>query len=345
MSVPATNQPDRVLLTGISGFLGGHVALALLKAGYSVRGSLRNLGKAEAVRDTLRRAGADISRLEFVELDLMSDKGWDEAMQGVRYLQHTASPFVIDLPEDKMELIRPAVEGTERALNAALRAGVERIVLTSSMAAIAYGHDKDRTTPFTDKDWTDLDGRGVNAYIESKTLAEKRAWEIMRAAGREADLTTINPSAILGPLLDKDPGTSALMVKRLLDGSVPALPRIPFVIVDVRDIAEAHVKAMTGEAARGRRYPMGERSMLMAEIADVVRKAATGRRVPRLKMPDWAVRLYALFDRDVRGILNELGVLKKLDSSGAVALLGRPLLAADRAIAETTRSLIEQGIA
>ena len=345
MSVPATNQPDRVLLTGISGFLGGHVALALLKAGYSVRGSLRNLGKAEAVRDTLRRAGADISRLEFVELDLTSDKGWDEAMQGVRYLQHTASPFVIDLPEDKMELIRPAVEGTERALNAALGAGVERVVLTSSMAAIAYGHDKARTKPFTDKDWTDLDGRGVNAYIESKTLAERRAWEIMRTAGREADLTTINPSAILGPLLDKDPGTSALMVKRLLDGSVPALPRIPFVIVDVRDIAEAHVKAMTVDAARGRRYPMGERSMLMGEVADIVRTVATGRRVTSLKMPDWAVRVYALFDRDVRGILNELGVLKQLDSSGAVALLGRPLLAADRAIADTTRSLIEQGIA
>lgn len=345
MSASAPNQPDRVLLTGISGFLGGHVALALLKAGYTVRGSLRNLNRADVVRDTLSRAGADIARLEFVELDLLSDSGWDKAMDGVRYLQHTASPFVIDLPEDKMELIRPAVQGTERALNAALRAGVERIVLTSSMAAIAYGHDKTRTRPFTDKDWTDLNGRGVNAYIESKTLAEQRAWEIMRAAGREADLTTINPSAILGPLLDKDPGTSALMVKRLLDGSIPALPRVPFVIVDVRDIAEAHVKAMTDAASRGRRYPMGERSMLMGEVAEVVRRAAAGRKVPRLPMPDWAVRLYALFDRDVRGILNELGVLKRLDSSGAVALLGRPLVAADRSIADTTRTLIEQGIA
>lgn len=342
MSQSPQNHADRVLLTGISGFLGGHVALALLKAGYTVRGSVRKLAKADKVRATLKAAGADLSRLEFVELDLLADAGWDKAMAGVRYLQHTASPFVIDLPEDKNELIRPAVEGTERALNAAIKAGVERIVLTSSMAAIAYGHDKARTRPFTEADWTDLEGRGVNAYIESKTLAERRAWEIMQAAGRERDLTTINPSAILGPLLDEDPGTSALMVKRLLDGSVPALPRIPFVIVDVRDIADAHVRAMTDAAAGGRRFPMGERAMLMAEVADIVRKAAPGRKVPRLNMPDWAVRLYGLFDRDVRGILNELGVLKALDSSAAIALLGRPLVPASQSVAATTASLIER---
>lgn len=343
MPAPA-QQTDRVLLTGISGFLGGHVALGLLNAGYIVRGSVRNLGKAEAVRATLKRAGADVSRLEFVALDLLSDKGWDEAMEGVRYLQHTASPFVIDLPEDKMDLIRPAVEGTERALNAALRANVERIVLTSSMAAIAYGHDKARTKPFTDKDWSNLNGPDVNAYIESKTLAEQRAWDIMRAAGRDVDLTTINPSAILGPLLDEDPGTSALIVKRLLDGSVPALPRLPFIIVDVRDIANAHVAAMTSDSARGRRFPMGERPILMGDVADIVRKAAPDRKVPRLNMPDWAVRIYALFDRDVRGVLNELGVLKRLDSSGAVALLGRPLIPADQAITATTHALIENRI-
>src|SRR5690349_7778525 len=151
---------DLVLLTGISGFLGGHVGLELLRKGFAVRGSVRNLSKADKVRATLAKAGADVSRLDFVELDLNSDAGWDAAMPGVRYLQHIASPFVTDIPKDKMELIRPAVDGTRRALTAALKANVERIVLTSSMAAIAYGHDKARTAPFTAADWTDLEGRG-----------------------------------------------------------------------------------------------------------------------------------------------------------------------------------------
>lgn len=336
---------DRVLLTGISGFLGGHVALQLLNAGYTVRGSVRNLGKADKVRATLQRAGADISRLEFVALDLMKDAGWSEAMDGVRYLQHTASPFVIKIPEDKMELIAPAVEGTERALNAANARGVERIVLTSSMAAIAYGHDKSRNTPFGPADWTDLNGRGVNFYQESKTLAERRAWEIMDAAGRHDDLAVINPSAIFGPLLDDDPGTSAVIVQRLLNGSVPAAPRIPMTSIDVRDIAAAHVAAMTTPDAGGRRFPMGESTIFFIEAANILRQRYPDRRIPRLQMPDWAVRLYAMFDRDVRDNMGELGYIKHLDSSAAIALLGRPLIPAADAILATAESLVAHRLA
>lgn len=335
---------DRVLLTGISGFLGGHVALALLEAGYTVRGSVRDLARADTVRQTLGRAGADLSRLEFVALDLLSDNGWDAAMEGVRHLQHTASPFVLRMPKDPMELVRPAVEGTRRALEAGLKAGVERIVLTSSMAAIVYGHDKARTAPFTGRDWTELEGRSVNPYIQSKTRAERRAWEIMAAAGREADFAVINPSVILGPLLDADPGTSAVVIQRLLNGSIPAAPRIPLVIVDVRDVAAAHVAAMTVPQAGGQRFPMGERTLYLREIAAILREAfpERARKIPRRELPDWVVRLYGFFDGDVRSNVGELGVFKRLDSSAAVGLLGRPLVPASDAVIAAGESLIRE---
>ncbi len=335
---------DRVLLTGISGFLGGHVAVAALQAGYTVRGSVRNLAKADQVRATLGKAGADLSRLEFVALDLLAEDGWSTAALDCRYLLHTASPFVLQMPKDKMKLIRPAVEGTERALKAGLKAGVERIVVTSSMAAIAYGHDTSRTTPFTAQDWSNPDSPAISAYAESKTRAERRAWEIMKEAGRETDLVTINPSAILGPLLDADPGTSAILVIRLMNGSVPAAPRINFPIVDVRDVAAAHVAALQNPEAGGHRYPMGDRVVSFLEAGKVLKQRfpERGGKIPRFEMPDWAVRLYALVDSDVRGSLGELGRIRRLDSSEVIALLGRPLIASDQAIVATGESVIAQ---
>lgn len=337
---------DLVLLTGISGFLGGHVGLELLRQGYAVRGSVRSLSKADKVRATLARAGADVSRLEFVELDLNSDTGWDAAMPGVRYLQHTASPFVTDIPKDKMELIRPAVDGTTRALNAALKANVERIVLTSSMAAIGYGHDKARTKPFTAADWTDLEGRGVNAYTESKTLAEKAAWTIVDSAGRHDDLVAINPAAILGPLLDEDPGTSAALIARLMNGSVPAAARISFAVVDVRDVAAAHVKAMVTPWAGGHRFPMGDKTLSLLDFANTLRRRvpAFAERLPRVTVPDWMVKLFAFVDKDIRGNVGELGVVRSVDSTDVEKLLGRKLVSSDEATVATARSLVEQGV-
>lgn len=335
---------DRVLLTGISGFLGGHIALRLLNAGFAVRGSLRNPDRADAVRTTLTRAGADVARLDFVTLDLTAEAGWFEAARDCRYLLHTASPFVLNMPKDRMELVGPAVAGTERALDAALHAGVERVVLTSSMAAMAYGHDRARTTPFTAADWTNLEGKGINAYVESKTRAEKRAWEIMRAADRSADLAVINPAVILGPLLDDDPGTSAALILRLMDGSVPAAPRIAFALVDVRDVAEAHVTALTAPGAGGQRFPMAVETLSMLDVAQAIRQAAPEKsgRVPKWTAPDWLVRLVGAFDRDIRGNLGELGITKRLDSSAVIALLGHDLIPAQRAISDTVASLAEQ---
>ncbi|MEO6013500.1 MAG: NAD-dependent epimerase/dehydratase family protein [Devosia sp.] len=338
---------DLVLLTGISGFLGGHVALELLKQGHRVRGSVRDLKRAEKVKATLSRAGADVSQLEFVALDLTSDAGWDEAMVGVRYLQHTASPFITTLPKDRDELIGPAVAGTRRAIEAALRASVEHVVLTSSMAAIMYGHDRARTTPFTGVDWTNLDGREISAYVESKTRAETLAWELMDKAGRHRDLSTINPGAIFGPLLDEDPGTSVALLKRIFDGSLPAAARISFIVIDVRDVAAAHVAAMTSPLAKGERFPMGNGSYTLMQIANILRPALPERagKMPRFEVPDWVVRAMGFVDKDVRANLGELGTNKTADAKAVIALLGRPLIAADEAMVSAAKSLIAAGLA
>jgi dihydroflavonol-4-reductase len=335
---------DRVLVTGISGFVGGHVALELLKAGYGVRGSLRDPRKADKVRQALSRAGADISRLEFATLELTSDAGWAEAMDGVRYLQHVASPFVTAMPADRMELVRPAVEGTRRALEAAFAAKVERVVLTSSMAAVMYGHDKARTAPFTAADWTNLEGRGVSAYVESKTRAERAAWQVAERHGRSRDLAVINPGAILGPLLDDDPGTSVALVRRLLQGGVPVAPRLAIVVIDVRDVAALHLAAMASVDAGGRRFPAGNGTFTLTELAEMLRAAFPERagKLPRFAAPDWLVRIVGLFDKDVRGSLGELGTVKRTEALDARALLGRPFVAVPEMLADTVRSLIAQ---
>jgi len=273
---------------------------------------------------TLARAGGDVSRLEFVELDLLSDAGWAAAMAGVRYLQHTASPFVTVMPKDKMDLIRPAVEGTHRAVSAALAAGVERLVVTTTLAA-----------------------RDVNAYTESKTRAEKEAWTLVDAAGRHDDLATINPGAIFGPLLDDDPGTSVGLLKRMFDGSLPAAARISFISVDVRDVAAAHVAAMTADAARGQRFVLGAGTRSLMEMATVLKAALPEKaaKLPRFEVPDWVVRLVAFVDADIRGNVGELGVVKTADAKPVETLLGRNLIPVDEALVAAARTLVAHGIA
>jgi len=338
-----SDQSGRVLVTGISGFLGGHVALQLLEQGYTVRGSLRSLARAEKVRKTLATHGADTSRLEFVALDLLNDTGWTEAMSGVRYLQHVASPFVLEMPKDKNDLIRPAVEGTRRAVGAAFTASVERVVVTSSIAAIAYGHD-DYSRTFTTADWTNADSPKVSAYAESKLHAEREAWAVADRFGARDRLATINPGAILGPLLDDDVGTSGLLVQRLLNGSIPAAPKMSFSIIDVRDVAAAQVAAMTTPGAGGKRHILADREMSLFEVGAALRAALPeiAARVPRFEMPNWIVRLIGLFDPQIGSNTAELGHVRRVDGNSGRLLLARPTIPGPDAAVATARSLVAQ---
>lgn len=339
---------DRVLVTGISGFVGCHLALALLDRGYQVRGSLRDLGRAEQVRAALQAGSArgDVGALEFVALDLTRDNGWREAAVGCRYLQHVASPFVIDMPADRNELIRPAVEGTRRALGAGLAAGVERIVLTSSFAAIGYGHPRERTAPFTEADWTATEGPGVNAYTESKTRAELEAWSIMEAAGRRHELAVVNPTGILGPLLDNDPGTSNELLVQALRGRFPAVPRLDFNFVDVRDVVALLIKAMEAPEAGGERFLAAAGQMSLKQVAATLRQAfpAYANKLPRIELPDWVVRVAAAFSPAARAAAGQLGQSKAVDNRRATALLGHPFIAPADSVIATGRSLIERGL-
>ncbi len=331
---------DKVLVTGISGFLGGHVARTLLEHGYQVRGTLRDIERSHAVRTALTRAGADIGGLEFVELDLLDDHGWTEAVQGCRFVQHIASPFLLTMPKDAQELIRPAVEGTQRIVTAALKQGAERIILTSSLAAIDGGHD-DYDVLFDETIWTNIAGPYVSAYARSKTIAEQAAWDIVQQAGQDTRLAVINPGTMLGPLLDEDVGTSARIVQQLLEGAMPMLPDLILPYVDVRDVADAQVAAMTATNASGKRHIITNASMSLPVLAQMLNEefAPEGRSIKIRPMPTWLAKLLAHFDASLKGSRTYLGVQRRYDGHRGEQLLGRPLRTTKEAVLATAASL------
>ncbi len=329
-----------VLVTGASGYIAGFIIKQLLAEGWTVRGTIRNLAKADAVRATL---GAP--DLQLFAADLGSDAGWAEAMAGADYLQHVASPIPDAEPRDDQELIRPAREGALRALAAAKAAGVKRVVMTSSMAAIAYGMDGDRRV-FTEKDWTDPDHKDSYAYIRSKVIAERAARDWMAAHGGDMEFATVNPAAVLGPVLGNDFSTSLEIVKKLLDGALPGLPRLGFGVVDVRDIADLHVRVMTAPDMNGERFLAGGRFMWFREIAEVLkfRLGAQARRVPTRGLPDFLLKFSAMFDPTVRMVVPELGKERICDCSHAKAVLGWQTRPEEETIVDCAQSLIAAGL-
>jgi dihydroflavonol-4-reductase len=334
---------DTVLVTGGSGFLAGWCMVELLGQGYEVRTTVRDLGREAEVREAVSAGGQAGEKLAVLAADLTSDSGWAEAASGCDYVLHVASPFPPVQPKDPDELIVPAREGTLRVLRAALAAGVKRTVVTSSVAAIAGGAKG--PGPLTEQDWTDLDFPGLSPYVRSKTIAERAAWELAREQGAGDWLATVNPGAILGPLLGRDASYSLEAIERLLKG-IPGTPKVGFSFVDARDVADLQVKAMLAPDAGGERFIAVTEFRWMAEVAAVLRRELgdDAAKVPTRSVPNLLVRTMALFDPGIRSITNQLGKKLTYSSEKAKTKLGwspRPL---DETIAETARSMVDLGI-
>ncbi len=336
-----------VLVTGGTGFIGAHCIDQLLRAGYRVRTTVRSPEREANVRAMLEAAGNGYpERLSFAVADLMSDAGWKEAVEGCTYVLHVASPFPSYQPRHEDELIVPARDGTLRVLRTAREAGVKRVVVTSSFAAVGYGHPP-QTTPFDETNWTDLTGRDVNAYAKSKTLAERAAWDFIAREGGDLELSVVNPVGVFGPVLGPDYATSILFVQRALDGAIPACPRLSFGVVDVRDVADLHLRAMTSPAAKGERFlAVAGEAVSLLDVATILKKrlgTAAGR-VPTRQMPDWLVRLAALFVAEMKLVVPELGQTRKATSVKARRLLGWAPRPNEECIGATGESLLRLGL-
>jgi nucleoside-diphosphate-sugar epimerase len=340
----AAAQTKTVLVTGGSGFLGGWCLAELLRRGYRVRTTVRDLAREAPIRAGLApEVGDPGDRLSVVGADLLGDDGWQEAARGCDYVLHVASPFPPAQPKDPDELIVPAREGTLRVLGASLDAGVERVVVTSSVAAVRNPRTLP-SGPLTEETWTDPDDPRRTPYTRSKTIAERAAWDLVRERGETGRLAVVNPGGILGPLLGDGRSYSLEMVQRLLRG-MPGTPRLGFNIVDVRDVAALHVDAMTAPEAGGERFIAVARFLWMSEVAAVLRDRLGDRaaKVPTRTVPNLVVRAMGLFDPGIRSIAGDLGKKVELSSEKARTRLGWSPRPVEDTIAECAESLVERG--
>ncbi|SEG58117.1 dihydroflavonol-4-reductase [Actinacidiphila yanglinensis] len=329
---------ELVLVTGGSGFVGAHCIVRLLEEGYRVRTTVRSPAREPDVRAMVRagrpEGAADTGDdLTFAVADLGADDGWAEALAGCAYVLHVASPFPPGEPEHEDDLIVPARDGALRVLRAARAAGVRRVVLTSSFGAVGYGHPQS-DKPFTEETWTDVDGPGMNAYVKSKTLAERAAWEFAAGEGSGTELTVVNPVGVFGPVLGPDYSASIALVRQLLDGAMPGVPRMHFAVVDVRDVADLHLLAMTSPAAAGERFVAAAGDVMsFHEIAVLLkeRMGEDGARVPTRELPDRS---------RVEGGVTNLDVIRHTSSEKARRVLGWRPRPNEEAVLATARSLV-----
>jgi nucleoside-diphosphate-sugar epimerase len=335
-----------VLVTGGSGYIGGQCVANLLQQGYVVRATVRDLAREPDVRAAIGKVVDPGNRLSFHAANLTADEGWDAAVDGCDYVLHVASPLGVVEPKDPNALIVPAREGAKRAIGAAIKAGVKRVVMTSSVSATGRPEAGDWLADETH--WTDGDNPKETAYARSKTLAERAAWELVKSAGGTTTLAVVNPALVLGPVLSKDVSDSIQVVERLVTGRVPGIPHFGFNIVDVRDVADLHIRVMTAPEAAGERFIAAGQWAWMGEVAEILKRRldpAAGAKVPTRKVPDFLIRLVGLFDREIGSVTGDLGRIHDFSSAKARSRLGwkpRPL---EDTILDCATSLFAEGLA
>ncbi|MCV9926558.1 aldehyde reductase [Flavobacterium sp. LS1R49] len=335
-----------VLVTGGSGFVGIHCVLQLLQKGYSVRTTIPSVVRKDQVIAMLKKGGiTNFDNLSFIVTDLTSDQNWDEAVKDCYYILHVVSPIFLRVPKHEDGIIKPAVEGTLRVLKAARNAGVKRVVMTSNFSAVGYSH-KDKTTLITEADWTDPNEKGLSIFNKSKVLAEKAAWDFIEKEGGTLELSVINPMGIFGPSLNPILSSGFQLFKGLIDGSAKSIPNINFYIVDVRDLADLHIRAMTNPAANGQRFlALGGENISLLEISKLlkIKMPEVTKHATSKTRPDWIVHLKALFNEREKTIASLVGVYHNASNEKAKKLLGWNPRSNEEAILATTKSILEFG--
>jgi nucleoside-diphosphate-sugar epimerase len=336
-----------VLVTGASGFIAKHCIAELLRRDFAVKGTLRDMNRADAVRKSVARAGADASGVDFVSADLLRDDGWGRAVEGCTYVMHIASPFPLREPRDPDEVIRPAREGVLRVLKAATQAGVKRVVMTSSVVAVTLPWpEAPQGHVFTEADWTNPERPDITTYIRSKALAERAAWEFLKSEPRAPELATVNPAIVLGPATDTDISTSHEVIRMMAKRAYPAAPRVGFPISDVRDVAATHALAMTKTEAAGKRFLTANGFMRLVEVGQVLADTLPDLKgkVPRRELRDITVRIVALFDKRLKAVLPDLGHPRPISNAQARTVLGQSFRSAQEAVRSAALSLRELGV-
>lgn len=341
------SEKTLVVVTGGSGFIASHTIIQLLQKGYAVRTTVRNLNKTALIKKMLQQGGiTDFSDLSFIEADLTHDAHWDEAMAGATYAIHPASPTPTLNFKDESEMIDPAIDGVLRVLKAASRAHLKRVVLTSAYGAIFAGH-RDQKTPFTEEDWSDLSQPDIHPYQKSKTLSERAAWDFIKTDQSGLELATVNPVAVMGPVLADDYSHSNIQIQQLLAGETPAVPEVDSGYVDVRDVASLHILAMTAPQAAGQRFlaTTGETLSFM-DVTNILREAfpAFADNLPTQFVPAAVLRQQAEHNPMLKMVASVAGTYAETSNKKAVSMLGWHPRSAKEAIIATAQSMIDLGI-